>query len=182
MQPSLRNSQILVRPRDVQDIDPLYAAVQESVAELSAWLPWCHANITRTELAAFVEISRKGWTDGSQFQFGIFDLATGRTLGGIGLNHIAKPNRLANMGYWVRSSATRQGVASQAVTLVATYGFRELGLSRIEIAAIQANTASCAVAQRVGAKFEGVARNRLVMHGSAYDAALYSIIPSDIVG
>ena len=55
-------------------------------------------------------------------------------------------------------------------------------MSRIEIAAIPSNVASRRVAERAGAKFEAVVRNRLVMHGNAYDAALYSIVPADIVG
>lgn len=182
MPTSLQNGTILVRPHEVGDIDALFIAVRESIAEISPWLPWCHADFSREELAGFVEVSRKGWADGSQYQFAIFDSATGSALGGISLNHIAKSNRLANMGYWVRTSATGRGVASEAVKLVAAYGFRDLGLSRVEIAAIPENTAGRRVAQRAGAKFEAVVRNRLVMHGGAYDAALYSLIPGDVAG
>lgn len=178
----LQNDTILIRPHEVRDIDALFTAVRESIAEISPWLPWCHPDFSRDELAGFVEVSRKGWADGSQYQFAIFATATGSTLGGISLNHIAKSNRLANMGYWVRTSATGRGVASEAVRLVAAYGFRNLGLSRIEIAAIPENTASRRVAERAGAKFEAVVRNRLVMHGRAYDAALYSLVPGDVVG
>ena len=177
----LRNSKIIVRPHETGDIDPLFEAIRESIAQISPWLPWCHAEFSRDELAGFIATSRNGWADGSQYHFAVFDVETGAALGGVSLNHIAKPNRLANMGYWVRTSATRRGVASQAAGLVAGYGFQELGLTRIEIAAIQTNVASCRVAERVGAKFEAVARNRLVMHGRAYDAALYSLIPTDIV-
>ncbi len=180
--PVLQSPTILIRPHEVRDIDPLFAAVQESIAEISPWLPWCHKAFSKSELASFIETSRDGWADRTQYQFAIFDATTNLALGGIGLNHIAKPNRLANMGYWVRTSATRRGVASEAAKLVAAYGFRDLGLTRIEIAAIPENSASCRVAERAGAKFEAVARNRLVMHGRAYDAALYSLVPSDIVG
>jgi RimJ/RimL family protein N-acetyltransferase len=176
----LRNDSIVVRPHAPQDVDALFAAVHESIAEVGAWLPWCHADFSRDEMAAFVEFSREGWVDGSQFHFAIFDAASGAALGGIGLNHIAWPNRLANMGYWVRTSATRRGVASAAVRLVAAHGFELLGLSRIEIAAIVANAPSRRAAERAGARFEAIARNRLVMHGRAFDAALYSLIPGDL--
>src|SRR5690606_2853331 len=112
-------------------------------------------------------------------QFAIIDAGSGAALGGISLTHIVKANRLANMGYWVRTSATGRGVASEAVRLAASYGFRELNLSRIEIAAIPQNIASRRVAERAGARFEALVRNRLVMHGKAYDAALYSLVPGD---
>jgi len=180
MQSTLARNGIAVRPHRVEDIQPLFVAVRESVAEISPWLPWCHASISTDELASFVEISRAGWGDGSQYHFVIADASTGVLLGGISLNHLARPNRLANMGYWVRTSATRRGVASTAVRLVADFGFRELALGRVEIAAIPENLPSRRTAERAGAKFEGLARNRLVMHGVSYDAALYSIIPSDL--
>lgn len=177
-----QNSRIVLRPHEPGDVDLLLGAVQESIAEISPWLPWCHPDISRDDIAGFVEISRNGWKDRLQFQFAILDARAGTLLGGISLNHLAKSNRLANMGYWVRTSATGRGVASDAVKLLATYGFKNLDLSRIEIAAIPANVASCKVAERAGAKFEAIARNRLVMHGKAYDAALYSLVPGDIVG
>ena len=166
----------------MRDLDPLFDAVRESIPEISPWLPWCHSDISKEELAGFIQISLGGWKDQSQFQFAILDANAGTFLGGISLNHWAKSNRLANMGYWVRTSATKCGVASEAVRLVAAFGFHDLGLSRIEIAAIPSNVASRRVAERAGAKFEAVVRNRLVMHGNAYDAALYSIVPADIVG
>jgi ribosomal-protein-serine acetyltransferase len=178
----LQDGKILARPHEVNDVDGLLEAVEESVAELSPWLPWCHSGITKSELARFVEMSRAGWADGSQYQFALLDVESGAFLGGISLAHVVRTNRLANMGYWVRSSATGRGVASRAVKLVARYGFEALGLSRIEIAIVPSNRPSCRVAERAGAKFETVARNRLVMHGQPYDAVLYSLVPRDIVG
>jgi RimJ/RimL family protein N-acetyltransferase len=177
----LQDEAIIVRPHEPQDVDPIYLAVKESIAEISPWLPWCHPGISRDEIAAFVEFSRKGWADGSQHQFVILDASTGGLLGGISLSHIVKSNRLANMGYWVRTSAVGRGIATRAVRLVAQCGFQSLDLSRIEIAAIPDNRRSVRVAQRSGATREGLARNRLVMHGRAYDAELYSLVPSDLL-
>lgn len=176
----LRDDSLVVRPHEPDDVEPLFLAIRESIAEISPWLPWCHPGFSQGELESFVEMSRAGWRDGSQCQFGIFDAKTGRALGGISLNHFARPNRLANMGYWVRTSATRRGVATRAIRLVAAFGFGELQLTRIEIAALPDNLPSRRAAERAGAKFETLARNRLVMHGRACDAALYSLIPADL--
>lgn len=178
----LQDDAIIVRPHEPQDVESIYVAVRESIAEISPWLPWCHPAISRDELSAFVEFSRKGWVDGSQHQFVILDASTGEVLGGVSLSHIVKSNRLANMGYWVRTSSVGKGIATRAARLVARCGFQSLNLSRIEIAVIPDNKRSLRVAQRSGARYEGLARNRLVMHGRAYDAELYSLIPSDIAG
>jgi ribosomal-protein-serine acetyltransferase len=178
----LQDGTMTVRPHEPQDVELIYAAVIESISEISPWLPWCHPDISRNELSAFVEFSRKGWVDGSHHQFIILDTPSGIALGGISLSHVVRTNRIANMGYWVRTSAVGRGIATRALRLVAQCGFQSLNLSRIEIAVIPDNTRSVRVAQRSGAIYEGIARNRLVMHGRAYDAELYSLIPSDIVG
>jgi RimJ/RimL family protein N-acetyltransferase len=66
------------------------------------------------------------------------------------------------------------------VRLVARFGFGEIGLTRLEIAARIDNRPSRRVAENVGATFEGIARNRLVQHQRAYNAALYSLVPDDL--
>jgi RimJ/RimL family protein N-acetyltransferase len=66
------------------------------------------------------------------------------------------------------------------VRLVARFAFDTLQLSRLEIFARPENVASRRVAEKAGAKFEAIARNRMVQHGRAYDAALYSLIPADV--
>jgi RimJ/RimL family protein N-acetyltransferase len=66
--------------------------------------------------------------------------------------------------------------------LLAKFAFGELKLSRIEIVTMLDNAASRRVAEKVGFQFEGVARNRLLFKGQPHDAALYSLVPSDING
>ena len=117
-----------------------------------------------------------------QFGFGRFrfDAHTGQYLGGSGVNHIDRQNRLGCIGYWVRTGATGRGIAPKAVRLIARFAFDTLHLSRIEIVARPENTPSRRVAEKAGAKLETIARNRIVQHGRAYDAALYSLIPADL--
>lgn len=178
--PQLSDSALLLRPHRPEDVDALYAAVTESVAEVGKWLPWCHAGYARAEAAEFIASVQTAWAEGSHYPFAILDAPTGAFLGGIGINHIAKPNKLANVGYWVRTSRTGRGVAPAAVRLVARFAFEALALTRLEIACIPENHASRRVAEKVGARFEAVCRNRLVMHGRPYDAALYGLIPGDL--
>jgi RimJ/RimL family protein N-acetyltransferase len=178
---SLSDGTVLLRPHRLEDCDAMYAAVTESIPEISRWLPWCHAGYSRDETAGFIKLAGAAWDDLIHYPFAVLAAKDGAFLGGIAINHIAKPNRLANLGYWVRTSRTRQGIASAAVRLVSQHAFGTLGLTRLEIACIPTNTSSRRVAEKVGAKFEAVARNRLVMHGVAYAAALYSLLPEDMV-
>jgi RimJ/RimL family protein N-acetyltransferase len=80
----------------------------------------------------------------------------------------------------VRTSATGHGIASAAVRLVARFGFLEQGFSRLEILAALGNVASQRVADRAGARREGVLRKRLHIHGQVLDAVLFSLVAEDV--
>lgn len=180
--PQLSDGTIVVRPHRAEDCDAMYTAVVESMAELSRWLPWCHAGYAREDAASFIALSAQAWTQAAHYPFAILAAGNDSFLGGIGINHIVRPNRLGNMGYWVRTSRTGQGIASAAVRLVSRYAFESLGFTRLEIACIPTNALSRRVAEKAGARFEALARNRLVMHGTACDASVYGLVPEDLPG
>jgi ribosomal-protein-serine acetyltransferase len=177
---SLTDGALTLRPLQRDDRDPMYAAVMESITEVSRWLPWCHPGYSIAETEAFIESCITAWAQQTHFPLAIFDASTGEYLGGTGINHIDRQNRQGSVGYWVRTGATRRGIAPRAVRLVARFAFETLRLSRLEIVARPENMASRRVAEKAGAKFEAIARNRVVQHGKAYDAALYSLIPADL--
>jgi RimJ/RimL family protein N-acetyltransferase len=81
------------------------------------------------------------------------------------------------LGYWVRESRQGQGIAGEIARLIADFGFRMLGLARIEIVVAEENYPSRRVAEKLGASFEGIARRRILMCGASIDAAIYSLIP-----
>lgn len=179
---TLTDGELLLRPLERGDRDALYAAVLESIPQISPWLPWCHPGYAISETEAYIESCITAWAQQSHFPLAIFDARDGRYFGGTGVNHIERTNRVCNVGYWVRTSATRRGIAPKAVRLVARFAFETLQMSRIEIVARLENTRSRRVAEKSGAKFEAIARNRIVQHNRAYDAALYSLIPADLAG
>ena len=177
----LTDGELLLRPLERGDREAMYAAVMESIETVSPWLPWCHPGYSIAETESFIELCITAWMQQAHFPLAIFESQGGRYLGGTGVNHIDRQNRLGSVGYWVRRSAMGRGIAPKAVRLVARFAFETLQLSRIEIAARPENHASRRVAEKSGAKLETIARNRIVQHGRPYDAALYSLIPADLV-
>jgi RimJ/RimL family protein N-acetyltransferase len=176
----LTDSVITLRPLEHADRDAMYAAVMESIAEISPWLPWCHPAYAPAETASFIESTIQWWTQRSQFVFGIFDAASGAYVGSIGVNQVNQQHRYANVGYWVRTSRTGRGVAPRALRLAARFAFETLGLYRVEIAVQPENIASRRVAEKAGATLDAVMRNRIFKRGRPYTAALYSLVPEDL--
>jgi len=177
----LTDGQLIVRFYREDDAPQLFEAVRESIAEVSPWLGWCHENYAIEESRDFVRSrGEKAQTD-EWYSFGVFDRNGGeRFLGGVGLNFINRVHQFGNLGYWVRTTASGKGIASQASRLVARFGFEELGLHRIEIVAAVSNIASQRVAEKIGAVREGVLRNRLLIRGEPQDAVMFSLVRADL--
>ena len=169
---------ILIRPYRAEDIGAMYEAVRESVEEVAPWLPWCHAGYTIEETTAFIMSREEAWKN-DVYGFGVFDAETGAFLGGVGLNFVNRVHQCANLGYWVRTSATGRGVASSAARLAARYGLEKLGLQRIEIFAAVGNHPSQRAAEKAGAVREGTLRKRLLVNDQPQDAVLYSFVAED---
>lgn len=175
----LSDGKILIRSYRAADIGVMYEAVRESIAEVSPWLPWCHAGYSVEETTAFVMAREEAWQNDEAYAFGVFDAVTGNYLGGVGLNFINRIHQCANLGYWVRTSATGRGVAPRATRLAARFALERLGFQRIEILAAVGNHASQRAAEKAGATREGVLRKRLLINGQPLDAILYSLVAED---
>ncbi len=178
----LSDGAIRIRAYRPDDVDALFAAVRESIAEVGAWLPWAHEGYSRDESAAWVATRAEAWHKGDAYDFVIENARTGEFLGGCGLNRKDGTNGCANLGYWIRTSRAGGGAATAAARLLAAFGFGELGLQRIEILAAIENRASRRVAEKLGAKQEGILRRRFFLRGRPQDGVLYSLIVEDRVG
>jgi RimJ/RimL family protein N-acetyltransferase len=164
---------VRIRPYTVDDASAILEAAQESLAELEPWMPWCHPGYSLEESRSWLELQVPAFRQGTAFEFAIVS-TDGRYLGGCGLNQFDKANNRANLGYWVRSTATRQGVATAAVRLIRDWGFRSTDLVRLEVVVAIGNVASLRVAEKSGAIREGALRSRLLLHGTFHDAMMFS--------
>jgi ribosomal-protein-serine acetyltransferase len=172
------STKIVIRPYRLNDAAEVFAAVRESIAELMPWMPWCHPEYRLEETRSWLEIQVPAFQQGTNFEFAI-ESGDGHFLGGCGLNQIDRINLRANLGYWVRSSAVRCGVATSAVRLLRDWGFQNTGLIRLEIVIAAENEASRKVARKAGAVREGIARDRLLLQGIPHDAYIFSFIRKD---
>jgi ribosomal-protein-serine acetyltransferase len=174
------NGCILLRPLQMADIVPMYEAVRESVTGVSRWLARCHPDYSMEDSRTWIESRPAAWADGSEYSFAITDAADGTFLGTCGLNRLDPVHQWANLGYWVRSSRTRKGVATAATLLVARFAFEELNLNRVEIVIATGNHPSLRVSEKGGATREGLLRSKIVADRAVHDAVMFSLSPWDL--
>ncbi len=169
-----------IRPFQSEDGSRLYHAARESIDELCRWMSWCGPDYSLTDSVAFVHEAARAFSMRERFSFAIVDEATQIFLGSIGLREIDRTHRVANLGYWVRSSWMNRGVGSAAVRLAARFAFEELELNRLELVVVSGNIPSERVAVKVGAHREGVLRRRVVLQGKPHDVVMMSLLPEDL--
>lgn len=170
-------TKITLRPYAPSDANDVFVAVQESMTELSRWMPWCHPGYSYADALSWIRLTQEGRATGKMYDFGVFD-ATGRYVGGCGITSVNAVERFANLGYWVRTSRTGGGLASAAARDVARWAFANTPLNRLEIVVAVGNVRSERVALKAGAEREGVLRQRLVLDGRSRDAHMFSIVRS----
>lgn len=163
-----------IRPYRLEDAEAVVDAVLESRTDLQPWMPWCHPAYSLNDSRSWLDAQVPAFQAGTAFEFAIVS-ADGAYVGGCGLNQIDRINRRANLGYWVRSTATRQGVATAAVRALRDWAFEATDLVRLEIVVASGNAASHRVAEKAGAAREGSLIRRLVLHGALVDATMFSL-------
>lgn len=176
--PELADGQLRLRPWRAQDAAMLHEAVSESLTCLSPWLPWARHGYSPEDARHWVTDCERAWLHGERYAFAILD-ADDRLLGGIGLDRLDRSTRSANLGYWVRQSRQRRGIATRACGMIAAFGFGALALQRIEILAAVDNHASRRCAEKAGACFSGILPNGLIDEGQIRPAGLYSLLPPE---
>jgi RimJ/RimL family protein N-acetyltransferase len=172
----IEGKKIGIRTFNKDDVASFYEAAAESIQHLSEFLPWCHPGYSIEESEAWISTRAQSWANAKEYNFICYSLENHMILGGVGINQINRCHKIGNIGYWVRKTALNQGVATEAVILVSGFAFDSLELNRLEIVTLPNNNASRKVAEKIGAKYEGILQRRLLVYGKALDACMYSII------
>ncbi|WP_073108609.1 GNAT family N-acetyltransferase [Pollutimonas bauzanensis] len=176
MQPILFQGLVLREFHD-GDAEAFAQAARESVNTVGRWMPWCNASFSPQDALSWFQQCRMDLASERAYEFGVFSQESGALLGGAGLNSINHQNLFCNLGYWVRESAQRKGVALRTVQALVHHAFHTLGMQRVEIVIASGNTPSEAVARKYGAQLECIARNRLQLRGIPVPALVFAVIP-----
>lgn len=175
----LSDDLITLRPFEFGEAHSLHHAVHESMKELGPWMSWANESYTVETARNFITVTRAQWPSGSIYGFAIIDSQSGELLGGCSLSHIHPLYHFCNLGYWVRTSQHGRGIAGRAANLAAKFAFERAALIRVEIVIATGNSASRRVAEKIGAHYEGILLNRMVVGTTIHDAYMYSLLPTD---
>jgi [ribosomal protein S5]-alanine N-acetyltransferase len=85
----------------------------------------------------------------------------------------------AEIGYELHPAYWRQGLMTEAVSAMLTYGFRELGLHRIEANPLAENKSSREFLLKLGFTYEGKLRQRHFFRGHFEDQTYFGLLQEE---
>ena len=167
-------SVVTLRPFTLQDVEAFTRAVNNSLESLQPWMVWAHADYQADEAASWINFTDLQRSNAEAEEFAIVD-GNDRLLGGAGLRFARQPGECSALGYWVRSDAQRQGVATRAVAQLVEFGFTHPHINRLEILAAADNQASRRVALRSGFEFIDYRYGLIVLESGPVNTAIYHL-------
>jgi RimJ/RimL family protein N-acetyltransferase len=164
-----------VRLRGVRDEDLPALARWEMDPGRMATLS--HRVAPSSEAAARERIAKWSANEGSGLGFAIETLDDPPVLvGHIGLWGAGPKDRCASLGIGFGREHIGRGYGTDAMRVIVDYGFRELGLHRIQLGVAPFNPAGIRAYQKAGFVEEGRRRESVLHDGRWYDEVLMSIL------
>ncbi|HEX5590235.1 MAG TPA: GNAT family N-acetyltransferase [Candidatus Limnocylindrales bacterium] len=166
-------------------LEPLATAHLDDLAAVgldSAIWTWTIARPTdRAGLRAWLEAALAGAAAGAELPFATIDLGSGRAIGSSRFLSIVPEHRRLEIGWtWVGREFQRTGANREAKLLQLRHAFEDLGANRVEFKTDSRNEPSRAALLGIGATFEGIFRNHMVMpDGPLRHSAYYSVTVED---
>jgi RimJ/RimL family protein N-acetyltransferase len=174
---TLRGRRVRLEPLELEHI----AGLAEVATDPRLW-QWTIARPTsEAELRTWVEAALANRATGSELPFVTLEAATGRPIGSSRYMSIVLEHRRLEIGWtWVAPPWQRTGANREAKLLMLEHAFETLGCRRVEFKTDSLNEPSRTALLGIGARFEGIFRNHMVMpDGRMRHSAYYSVIDEE---
>lgn len=157
-------------------------AICASLPELRPWMGWAHDEPLALDREAEKLLGMRVRFDlGEDHIFGVFSRDEREVLGGTGLHARVGPLAL-EIGYWIRSDRTGQGLATEVTSAVARVAFEHAVVDRVEIRCEPTNERSAAIPRRLGFTHEATLRRRFAVRDDLRDVMVWSFFLADYLG
>ncbi|MBI2443595.1 MAG: GNAT family N-acetyltransferase [Candidatus Levybacteria bacterium] len=156
------------------DAGMLFQLIDKNRAHIGEWLWWVSGTTSVTQIEEKIKAWAEKENKGENAAFGIW--YKDALAGVISFDSIVKEYKNAEIGYWLDEGHQGKGIVTESCKLLIDYGFKELGLHRIEIRCTVGNEKSCAIPERLGFTKEGLARESGLLNGKFVDHIWYSLL------
>ncbi len=168
-----------LRPLEPWQAEEFLAHIDRARDSVDPWIPWASVNHDLASATATLQRYADLQARDAGRLFGIW---LGGTLVG-GTMFVAFDTRsgCCEIGCWLEPAGTGRGLITRAARVLVDWALDTRGLHRVEWRCRPDNTASAAVAQRVGMRLEGTLREVFPWHGKRHDNQVWALLAGDRV-
>jgi ribosomal-protein-alanine N-acetyltransferase len=169
---------VRLRPPRMSDHTAWAELRRASRTFLQPWEPtWPADDLSRASFRRRLSIYARDLDLGQGYAFFVFRRSDDKLVGGINLRDVRRGVAQSGaLGYWIGEPYARRGYTLDAVKTVSLFGFRRLGLHRLEAACLPENEASRRLLLKAGFEEEGRARAYLKINGRWCDHLLFGMV------
>lgn len=131
------------------------------------------------ESIEFIELINKNIAESNGINWGIFYKSDKKIIGAISIHKIDKQNHRGEVGYMLHPTYWKQGIISEAINEVITYGFNTLNLHSLEALIDKYNDASIAVLTKFKFVKEAHFKENYFYNNTFIDTLVYSLLKSN---
>jgi ribosomal-protein-alanine N-acetyltransferase len=128
---------------------------------------------------SYTQRAQNGYDMRQSLRWGVTLQGENIVIGTCGLHHFGRGFHCVETGYNLHRAHWGQGIISEAMTAVLTYGFTDFGCHRIEAVIDNANVRSKHIALKLGFTYEGTLRQRYPIKGRFEDENYYGLLRSE---
>jgi ribosomal-protein-alanine N-acetyltransferase len=171
--PSVQTERLLLRPLSVDDAADVFAYASDP--EVSRYTAW-ESHMTLDDSKAFLATVADLYTTRQVAPWGVEHRADRKLIGTCGFANWNVKHRRAEIAYALSRRCWNRGYTTEAVRAVLDFGYRVMGVNRIEARCDVLNVASARVMEKAGMTFEGILRQHMLVKNAYVDLKLYSIL------
>lgn len=171
------NEQLALDRYTRENANEVYGVVMDNYDHLYKYSPWLDKAYSMERARAYGDLCSEHYKTGTELPLRI--IYNDRYIGGTGFHAIRWDYKTTEIGYWLASEFTGQGIATTVCRALLDYGFTDLGLNRIVIKCEPGNKRSRAIPARLGFTKEGIERQGGMHHGTPVDFVVYSLLASE---
>jgi RimJ/RimL family protein N-acetyltransferase len=168
---------LVLTPLDPSHAEELAAFVDTERAHLAPWLPWATTVTDADSAGAFLQRYADGAATDSRYLFAL--RAEGTLIGGTMFRTFDPAAGVCEVGVWLAAEAQGRGAIGRVVPEMLDWALLERGLHRAEWRCVPENTASRAVAQRLGMRLDGRLRETWQHAGRWWDLEVWSVLADE---
>lgn len=117
----------------------------------------------------------------STFNFAIEEIATGKYIGGCGINSYNSKNRNVTIGLWIGEPYHGKGYGSDTLRTLCNFIFNEMNIFKIKLDYFSFNEKGRRCYDSVGFKVEGVRRKEIFRFGKYHDIIDMGLFKEELI-